>query len=96
MMKLIRNIMILAALLMSAVSFAQPQMSEDISWSTKVEDKGNGVYTILFTGKIPSGHYTYTTTDEYSATTVNDLTVTGGEIVGGLYETGSPTVEADG
>ena len=41
--------MILAALLMSAVSFAQPQMSEDISWSTKVEEKGEGVYTILFT-----------------------------------------------
>ena len=96
MMKLIRNIMILAALLMSAVSFAQPQMSEDISWSTKVEEKGEGVYTILFTGKIPSGHYTYTTTDEYSATTVNDLEVTGGEIVGGLYETGTPTVESDG
>ena len=88
--------MILAALLMSAVSFAQPQMSEDISWSTKVEEKGEGVYTILFTGKIPSGHYTYTTTDEYSATTVNDLEVTGGEIVGGLYETGTPTVESDG
>ena len=96
MMKLIRNITILAALLMSAVSFAQPQMSEDISWSTKVEEKGEGVYTILFTGKIPSGHYTYTTTDEYSATTVNDLEVTGGEIVGGLYETGTPTVESDG
>ena len=88
--------MILAALLMSAVSFAQPQMSEDISWSTKVEEKGEGVYTILFTGKIPSGHYTYTTTDEYSATTVNDLEVTGGEIVGGLYETGTPTIESDG
>ena len=88
--------MILAALLMSAVSFAQPQMSEDITWSTKVEEKGEGVYTILFTGKIPSGHYTYTTTDEYSATTVNDLEVTGGEIVGGLYETGTPTVESDG
>ena len=88
--------MILAALLMSAVSFAQPQMSEDISWSTKVEEKGEGVYTILFTGKIPSGHYTYTTTDEYSATTVNDLEITGGEIVGGLYETGTPTVESDG
>ena len=96
MMKLIRNIMILAALLMSAVSFAQPQMSEDISWSTKVEEKGEGVYTILFTGKIPSGYYTYTTTDEYSATTVNDLTITGGEIVGGLYEIGKPTVESDG
>ena len=96
MMKLIRNIMILAALLMSAASFAQPQMSEDITWSTKVEEKGEGVYAIQFTGKIPSGHYTYTTTDEYSATTINDLTVTGGEIIGGLYETGSPTVEPDG
>ena len=88
--------MILAALLMSAVSFAQPQMSEDISWSTKVEEKGDGVYAVMFTGKIPSGHYTYTIDDEYSATTINDITVTGGEIVGGLYETESPTVESDG
>ena len=96
MMRLIKNIMILAALLMSAVSFAQPQMSEDISWSTKVEEKGDGVYAVMFTGKIPSGHYTYTIDDEYSATTINDITVTGGEIVGGLYETESPTVESDG
>ena len=88
--------MILAALLMSAVSFAQPQMSDDISWSTKVEEKGDGVYTILFTGKIPSGHYTYTTDDEYSATTINELNITGGEIIGSLYETGTPAVEPDG
>jgi thiol:disulfide interchange protein DsbD len=95
-MKLIRNIMILAALLIGAVSFAQPQMSEGISWKTSVEEKGDGVYTILFTGKIPSGHYTYTTDDEYSATTINDLVVKGGEVTGVVYETGSPTVEPDG
>ena len=88
--------MILAALLIGAVSFAQPQMSEGISWKTSVEEKGDGVYTILFTGKIPSGHYTYTTDDEYSATTINDLVVKGGEVTGVVYETGSPTVEPDG
>ena len=95
-MKLIRNIMILAALLIGAVSFAQPSMSEGITWSTSVQEKGDGVYTVLFTGKVPSGHYTYTLKDEYSATAINDLAVKGGELVGEVYETGTPTTEADG
>lgn len=95
-MKLIRNIMILAALLIGAVSFAQPGMSEGITWSTSVQEKGDGVYTVLFTGKVPSGHYTYTLKDEYSATAINDLAVKGGELVGEVYETGTPTTEADG
>ena len=95
-MKLIRNIMILAALLIGAVSFAQPGMSEGIVWSTSVQEKGDGVYTVLFTGKVPSGHYTYTLKDEYSATAINDLAVKGGELVGEVYETGTPTTEADG
>ena len=95
-MKLIRNIMILAALLIGAVSFAQPGMSEGIAWSTSVQEKGDGVYTVLFTGKVPSGHYTYTLKDEYSATAINDLAVKGGELVGEVYETGTPTTEADG
>ena len=95
-MKLVRNIMILAALLIGAVSFAQPGMSEGIAWSTSVQEKGDGVYTVLFTGKVPSGHYTYTLKDEYSATAINDLAVKGGELVGEVYETGTPTTEADG
>ena len=88
--------MILAALLIGAVSFAQPGMSEGITWSTSVQEKGDGVYTVLFTGKVPSGHYTYTLKDEYSATAINDLAVKGGELVGEVYETGTPTTEADG
>lgn len=88
--------MILAALLIGAVSFAQPSMSEGITWSTSVQEKGDGVYTVLFTGKVPSGHYTYTLKDEYSATAINDLAVKGGELVGEVYETGTPTTEADG
>ena len=95
-MKLFRKLIILAALLTSAVSFAQPGMSEGITWSTSVQEKGDGVYTVLFTGKVPSGHYTYTLKDEYSATAINDLAVKGGELVGEVYETGTPTTEADG
>ena len=60
---------------MSAVSFAQPGTSEGITWKTSVEEKADGVYQVKFTGDIPSGHYTYTIDDEYSATSVNDLSV---------------------
>ena len=55
--------MILAALLTSAVSFAQPGMSEGITWNTSVQVKGDGTYTIIFSGDVPSGHYTYTLKD---------------------------------
>ena len=88
--------MILAALLTSAVSFAQPGMSEGITWNTTVQEKGAGTYTIIFSGDVPSGHYTYTLKDEYSATAINDLAVKGGELIGEVYETGTPTVEEDG
>jgi thiol:disulfide interchange protein DsbD len=95
-MTLFRKIMILAALLTSAVSFAQPGMSEGITWNTSVQEKGDGTYTIIFSGDVPSGHYTYTLKDEYSATAINDLAVKGGELIGEVYETGTPTVEEDG
>ena len=95
-MKLFRKLIILAALLTSAVSFAQPGMSEGITWTTSVQEKGDGVYTLVFTGNVPSGHYTYTLKDEYSATAINDLAVKGGELVGEVYEIGTPTVEEDG
>lgn len=95
-MKLFRKLIILAALLTSAVSFAQPGMSEGITWTTSVQEKGDGVHTLVFTGNVPSGHYTYTLKDEYSATAINDLAVEGGELVGEIYEIGTPTVEEDG
>ena len=88
--------MILAALLTGAASFAQPGMSEGISWETSINEKEDGIYQIVFTGKIPSGHYTYTIDDPYSATTINELTVTGGEPVGELYEISEAKTEEDG
>lgn len=95
-MKLIRNIMILAALLMGAVSYAQPGLAEKINWKSSVVEKGDGVYQVLFTGRIAAGYYTYTLDDQYSATSINDLSVTGGELVGVPYEVNEPKVEADG
>ncbi len=95
-MTLFRKLIILAALLTSAVSFAQTGMAEGMTWTTSVEHKGDGLFTLVFTGNVPSGHYTYTLKDEYSATAVNDLAVKGGELVGEVYETGTPTIEADG
>ena len=96
MMKLIRNIMILAALLMGAVSFAQPGFDEKISWKTSVKEKGEGLYQVVFTGRIAPGHYTYALDDKYSATAINDLAVTGGVLEGKPYEVSTPKTEADG
>ena len=95
-MKLIRNIMILAALLMGAVSYAQPGLAEKINWKSSVVEKEDGVYQVLFTGRIAAGYYTYTLDDQYSATSINDLSITGGEFVGVPYEVSEPKVEADG
>ena len=96
MMKLTRNIMILAALLMSAVSFAQPGLSEKINWISSVSEKEDGVYQVKFTGRIAAGHYTYSLDDEYSATAINNLTVADGELVGSVYAVSEPKVEEDG
>jgi thiol:disulfide interchange protein DsbD len=95
-MKLIRNIMFLAALLIGAVSYAQPGLAEKINWKSSVVEKEDGVYQVLFTGRIAAGYYTYTLDDQYSATSINDLTITGGELVGVPYEVSEPKVEADG
>ena len=88
--------MILAALLIGAVSFAQPGLDEKINWKASVSDKGDGIYQVQFIGRIAAGHYTYSLDDQYSATAINDLTVTGGELVGSVYEVNEPKVEEDG
>ena len=95
-MKLIRNIMILAALLMSAVSFAQPGEAEGIKWKTQVNEKENGLYQVVFTGTFSPEYYTYTVDDQYSAPSFRSSTVTGGELEGGLYQLNEPTTEPDG
>ena len=95
-MKLFRNIMILAALLIGAVSFAQPGLDENISWKTQVNQKDGGVYQVVFTGAIAPGHYTYAIDDPYSAPSFREINVSGGELEGSLYAVNEPKTEADG
>ena len=95
-MKLFRNIMILAALLTGAVSFAQPGLDENISWKTQVNQKDGDVYQVIFTGAIAPGHYTYAIDDPYSAPSFREINVSGGELVGSLYAVNEPKPEADG
>ena len=95
-MKLFRNIMILAALLTGAVSFAQPGLDENISWKTQVNQKDGGVYQVVFTGAIAPGHYAYAIDDPYSAPSFREINVSGGELEGSLYAVNEPKTEADG
>ena len=95
-MKIIRYIMILAALLTGAVSFAQPGLGDDISWKTKVNDKGEGIYQVEFTGRIAPGGHTYSMSDKSAATRFTDVEITGGELVGAPYEIGEPKTDSEG
>ena len=88
--------MILAALLTGAVSFAQPGLGEDISWKTKVNDKGDGIYQVEFTGRTAPGGHTYSLTDKSAATRFTDVEIFGGELVGAPYEIGTPKTDAEG
>ncbi len=85
-------ITLLAAILISAAAFAQEQLT---SWSYHVEKAGEDTYKVVFTGKIAEGHHTYTLTDEVSATEVMEVSVEGGELVGGPYEISTPVEEKD-
>ena len=88
--------MILAALLTGAVSFAQPGLGDDISWKTKVNDKGEGLFQVEFTGRIAPGGHTYSLTDKSAATRFTDVEITGGELVGAPYEIGEPKTDSEG
>ena len=87
-----RILTLLAAVLISAASFAQGQL---VTWSSHVEKADGDICKVIFTGKIANGYHTYTLTDEFSATTIMDATVEGGELVGDPYELGTPTEEID-
>ena len=88
--------MILAALLIGAVSFAQPGLGDDISWKTRINDKGDGIYQVEFTGSIAPGGHTYSLTDKSAATRFTDVEISGGELVGGPYEIEEPKTDSEG
>ena len=83
---------ITVALLIGLAAFAQSQL---ITWTSQVEKAGNDIFRVVFTGKIAPGYHTYTLTDEFSATEIMEVAVTGGELVGKPYETGTPKEETD-
>ena len=83
---------IITALVFSLAAFAQDQL---ITWTSQVEKAGNDICRVIFTGKIAPGYHTYTLTDEFSATEIMEVAVTGGELVGKPYETGTPKEETD-
>ena len=87
-----RIMTMLAALLMCAAAFAQGQL---VTWSSHVEQSDNNTVTVVFTGKIADGYHSYTLTDDFSATELMDVTVTGGELVGEPYELSTPVEEVD-
>ena len=82
----------LAALLIGASAFAQGQL---VTWTSHVEHADGDMYKVVFTGKIAEGYHTYTLADEFSATELMDVAVTGGELVGKPYEISTPTEELD-
>ena len=87
---------LLAALALCVAAFAQGAPQQLVTWSSHIEKAdAEDVYRVIFTGKIADGYHTYTLTDEFSATEVIDVEVTGGELVGGPYEISTPTEEVD-
>ena len=87
-----RIITAVAAGLISAAAFAQSL----VTWSAHVESTAEeNICKVVFTGKIADGYHTYTLTDEFSATTISDVAVEGGQLVGEPYELSTPTEELD-
>lgn len=63
---------IFLALVFSLLSFAGFAQAPEktITWKVSVNDLGNSAYEIVFNGKIVDGWHTYSTTDPYSAPSV--------------------------
>ena len=86
----------MAALLVSVAAFAQIAPKQLVTWTSHVETADEAdVYRVVFTGKIAEGYHTYTLTDEFSATSLMDVTVSGCELVGEPYELSTPKEEVD-
>ena len=86
----------MAVLFVSVASFAQIAPQQLVSWTSHIEATDEAdVYRVVFTGKIAEGYHTYTLTDDFSATEIMDVTVSGGELVGKPYEINTPKEELD-
>ena len=87
---------LIAALFVSVASFAQKAPQQLVTWTSHIEATDEAdVYRVVFTGTIAEGYHTYTLTDEFSATELMDVTVSGGELIGEPYEINSPKEELD-
>lgn len=86
---------LLAAILIGAAAIAQNLTEQLVAWSSHVEKVDEDTFRVVFTGKVAEGYHTYTLTDKYAATEIMDASVTGGELEGNPYETGTPVEELD-
>ena len=95
-MKLKLKLTFLAALFVSVASFAQKAPQQLVTWTSHIETTDEAdVYRVVFTGAIAEGYHTYTLADEFSATEIMDMAVSGGELVGKPYEINTPKEELD-
>ena len=88
-----RFITVMAATLICVAAFAQNDAA--IRWSEKVENIGDNLFKVTFTGKIAPGYHTYTLSDPYSATEFRDIEISGGSAEGAPYEVSIPKEEVD-
>ena len=86
---------LIAAAILSVAAFAQNGSSQIITWTSSVEKAEGDVYKVIFTGTIEPGYHTYTLTDEFSATEIMDVEITGGELIGEPYEINTPKEVTD-
>ena len=86
---------LIAAAILSVAAFAQDGASQIITWTSSVEKAEGDVYKVIFTGTIEPGYHTYTLTDEFSATEIMDVEITGGELIGEPYEINTPKEVTD-
>ena len=95
-MKMKRIFSFLAALVVSAAAFAQFAPQQLVTWTSHIEATDDtDLYRVIFTGKIAEGYHTYTLSDEFSATELTDISVSGCELVGSPYEISTPIEEKD-
>jgi len=95
-MKMKRIFSFVAALVVSAAAFAQFAPKQLVTWTSHIEATDDtDLYRVIFTGKIAEGYHTYTLSDEFSATELTDINVSGCELVGSPYEISTPIEEKD-
>lgn len=99
MMTMKKKLAFIATLLLSSVAIsAQGLGASDakiVNWTESVEDTGDGIVKVTWSGTVAEGYHTYTLTDEFSATEMMDVVLTSCEAVGDLYQVSTPVEEKD-